>query len=70
MMFALPAGALAIWRNAKPQNRKLVGGIMLSAALTSFVTGITEPLEYSFMFVAFPLSTSSTRCSPGRRWPS
>lgn len=55
MMFALPAGALAIWRNAKPQNRKLVGGIMLSAALTSFVTGITEPLEYSFMFVAFPL---------------
>ncbi|WP_418516406.1 PTS transporter subunit EIIC [Curtobacterium flaccumfaciens pv. flaccumfaciens] len=55
MMFALPAGALAIWRNAKPQNRKLVGGIMISAALTSFVTGITEPLEYSFMFVAFPL---------------
>ncbi|WJY00659.1 PTS transporter subunit EIIC [Curtobacterium sp. 458] len=55
MMFALPAGALAIWRNAKPQNRKVVGGIMLSAALTSFVTGITEPLEYSFMFVAFPL---------------
>ncbi|MDY1006257.1 PTS transporter subunit EIIC [Curtobacterium sp. CFBP9011] len=55
MMFALPAGALAIWRNARPSQRKLVGGIMLSAALTSFVTGITEPLEYSFMFVAWPL---------------
>jgi len=55
MMFALPAGALAIWRNAKPKQRKVVGGIMLSAALTSFVTGITEPLEYSFMFVAWPL---------------
>jgi N-acetylglucosamine PTS system EIICBA or EIICB component len=55
MMFALPAGAMAIWRHAKPQNRKVVGGIMISAALTSFVTGITEPLEYSFMFVAWPL---------------
>lgn len=55
MMFALPAGALAIWRNSRPENRKVVGGIMLSAALTSFTTGITEPLEYSFMFVAWPL---------------
>jgi PTS system N-acetylglucosamine-specific IIC component len=55
MMFALPAGALAIWRHAKPKNRKVVGSIMISAALTSFVTGITEPLEYSFMFVAWPL---------------
>ncbi|WIB67848.1 PTS transporter subunit EIIC [Curtobacterium sp. MCBD17_035] len=55
MMFGLPGAALAIWRHAKPQNRKVVGGIMLSAALTSFVTGITEPLEYSFMFVAWPL---------------
>jgi PTS system N-acetylglucosamine-specific IIC component len=55
MMVALPAGALAIWRNARPSQRKLVGGIMFSAALTSFVTGITEPLEYSFMFVAWPL---------------
>lgn len=55
MMFGLPAAALAIWRNAKPKQRKVVGGIMLSAALTSFVTGITEPLEYSFMFVAWPL---------------
>jgi PTS system N-acetylglucosamine-specific IIC component len=55
MMFALPAAALAIWHEAKPQNKKLVGGIMLSAALTSFLTGVTEPLEFAFMFVAFPL---------------
>jgi PTS system N-acetylglucosamine-specific IIC component len=55
MMFALPAAALAIWQEAKPAQKKIVGGIMLSAALTSFLTGVTEPLEFSFMFVAFPL---------------
>ncbi|WP_210502774.1 PTS transporter subunit EIIC [Nocardioides xinjiangensis] len=55
MMFALPAAAIAIWHEAKPQNKKLVGGIMLSAALTAFLTGVTEPLEFAFMFVAFPL---------------
>ena len=55
MMFALPAAALAIWHEAKPQNKQLVGGIMLSAGLTSFLTGVTEPLEFAFMFVAFPL---------------
>ncbi|MDQ4504210.1 PTS transporter subunit EIIC [Sinomonas sp. ASV322] len=55
MMFGLPAAALAIWRHAKPSQRKIVGGIMLSTALTAFLTGITEPIEYSFMFVAFPL---------------
>jgi N-acetylglucosamine PTS system EIICBA or EIICB component len=55
MMFALPAAALAIWREARPAQRTVVGGIMLSAALTSFLTGVTEPLEFSFMFVAFPL---------------
>ncbi|MQY26166.1 PTS transporter subunit EIIC [Nocardia aurantia] len=55
MMFGLPAAALAIWRNARPEHRKAVGGIMLSAGLTSFVTGITEPLEFSFIFVAWPL---------------
>lgn len=55
MMFALPAAALAIWHEAKPENKKLVGGIMLSAALTAFLTGVTEPLEFAFMFVAFPL---------------
>jgi PTS system glucose-specific IIC component len=51
-MFGLPGAALAIWRSAKPENRKRVGGIMISAALTSFLTGITEPIEFSFMFVA------------------
>ncbi|MFE3545677.1 PTS transporter subunit EIIC [Nocardia sp. NPDC059177] len=55
MMFALPAAALAIWHNARPSQKKLVGGIMLSTGLTAFVTGITEPLEFSFMFVAWPL---------------
>jgi N-acetylglucosamine PTS system EIICBA or EIICB component len=55
MMFALPAAAMAIWHEAKPQHRKAVGGIMLSAALTSFLTGVTEPLEFAFMFVAWPL---------------
>lgn len=52
MMFALPAAALAITHCAKPHRRKEVGGLMLSVALTSFVTGVTEPLEYSFLFVA------------------
>lgn len=52
MMFGLPAAALAIYHEAKPHNKKLVGGLMLSAALTSFLTGITEPLEFSFLFVA------------------
>ncbi|MBD2256005.1 glucose-specific PTS transporter subunit IIBC [Pseudanabaena sp. FACHB-2040] len=51
-MFGLPAAAIAIWHTAKPQNRKQVGGIMISAALTSFLTGITEPIEFSFVFVA------------------
>jgi PTS system N-acetylglucosamine-specific IIC component len=55
MMFALPAAALAIWHEARPGQRKLVGGIMVSVALTSFLTGITEPLEYSFVYVAWPL---------------
>ncbi|WP_336083564.1 PTS transporter subunit EIIC [Nocardia sp. SSK8] len=55
MMFALPAAALAIWHNARPSQKKLVGGIMLSTGLTAFVTGITEPLEFAFMFVAWPL---------------
>ena len=52
MMFALPAAALAIAHSAKPHRRKEVGGLMLSVGLTSFVTGITEPLEYSFLFIA------------------
>jgi PTS system N-acetylglucosamine-specific IIC component len=55
MMFALPAAALAIWHEARPSQKKAVGGIMLSAALTAFLTGVTEPLEFAFMFVAWPL---------------
>lgn len=55
MMFALPAAALAITHEARPENRKAVGGVMFSVALTAFVTGITEPLEFAFMFVAWPL---------------
>ncbi|WP_174888500.1 PTS glucose transporter subunit IIBC [Candidatus Williamhamiltonella defendens] len=51
-MYGLPAAAIAIWHSAKPENRIKVSGIMISAALTSFLTGITEPIEFSFMFVA------------------
>ncbi|UOB19547.1 glucose-specific PTS transporter subunit IIBC [Macrococcus armenti] len=52
MMFGLPAAALAIYHTARPEKKKFVGGLMASAALTSFLTGITEPLEFSFLFVA------------------
>ena len=52
MMFALPAAALAITRCARPEKRKAIGGIMLSAALCSFLTGVTEPIEFAFLFVA------------------
>ncbi|ARP70425.1 PTS lactose transporter subunit IIC [Streptomyces pluripotens] len=52
MMFALPAAALAITHCARPERRREIGGLMLSVALTSFVTGITEPIEYSFLFIA------------------
>jgi PTS system N-acetylglucosamine-specific IIC component len=55
LMFALPAAALAIVHTARPSQRKLIGGIMGSAALTAFITGVTEPLEFAFMFVAWPL---------------
>ncbi|HEY3498875.1 MAG TPA: PTS glucose transporter subunit IIBC, partial [Polyangiaceae bacterium] len=51
-MFGLPAAALAMWRAARPEQRKKVGGIMVSAALTAFLTGITEPIEFAFLFVA------------------
>jgi len=51
-MWGLPAAAIAIWRSARPENRVAVGGIMISAALTSFLTGITEPIEFAFLFVA------------------
>lgn len=52
MMFGLPAAALAIYREARPERKKVVGGLMAAAALTSFLIGITEPLEFSFLFVA------------------
>lgn len=52
MMFGLLGAAYAIYRTAKPKNKKIVAGLMGSAALTSFLTGITEPLEFSFLFVA------------------
>ncbi|XVV01495.1 PTS transporter subunit EIIC [Actinosynnema sp. CA-248983] len=54
-MFALPAAALAIIHTARPAQKKLIAGIMGSAALTAFITGVTEPLEFAFMFVAWPL---------------
>ncbi|WP_368913364.1 N-acetylglucosamine-specific PTS transporter subunit IIBC [Mixta calida] len=52
MMFGLPGAALAIYQCARPENRAKVGGIMIAAAFAAFFTGITEPLEFSFMFVA------------------
>lgn len=55
MMFALPGAALAFYRTARPENRKVVGGVMMSLALTSFLTGVTEPIEFAFAYVAFPL---------------
>lgn len=55
MMFGLPAGAYAIYRNARPENKKATGSLMLAGAFASFFTGVTEPLEFSFMFVAWPL---------------
>ncbi len=51
-MWGLPAAAIAMWRAARPENRAKVGGIMISAALTAFLTGITEPIEFAFLFVA------------------
>jgi PTS system N-acetylglucosamine-specific IIC component len=52
MMFGLPAACLAMYRAAMPERRKAVGGLLLSMALTSFLTGVTEPVEFSFMFLA------------------
>ncbi|MDR1951934.1 MAG: PTS transporter subunit EIIC [Elusimicrobiota bacterium] len=55
MMFGLAGCALAMVYTAEPKKRKAIAGIMFCAALTSFLTGVTEPLEFSFMFLAFPL---------------
>lgn len=52
MIFGLPAAAFAMYRAARPEKKKVVGGLLLSAALTSMLTGITEPLEFTFIFVA------------------
>jgi len=52
MMFGLPAACLAMWRSARPERRAAVGGMLGSLALTSFLTGVTEPIEFSFMFLA------------------
>ncbi|MEN2768558.1 glucose-specific PTS transporter subunit IIBC [Ornithinibacillus xuwenensis] len=52
MMFGLPAAALAMYHAARPERKKLVAGLLVSGALTSFLTGITEPLEFSFMFIS------------------
>jgi len=52
MMFGLPGACLAMYRNAKDKNKKVVYGLMSAAALTAFFTGVTEPVEFSFMFVA------------------
>lgn len=52
MIFGLPAAALAMYRTARPEKRKIVGGLLLSAALTAMLTGITEPIEFTFLFVS------------------
>ncbi len=52
MMFGLPAACLAMYHEARPERRKLVGGMLFSLAFTSFLTGVTEPIEFTFMFVA------------------
>ena len=55
MMFGLPGAALAMYQCAKPEKKKAAGGLLLSAALTAFLTGITEPLEFTFILVALPM---------------
>jgi PTS system N-acetylglucosamine-specific IIC component len=55
MMFGLPAACLAMYHTALPERRRAVGGLLLSMALTSFLTGVTEPIEFTFMFLAPPL---------------
>jgi PTS system N-acetylglucosamine-specific IIC component len=55
MMFGIPGAALAIIRTARKQNRKITAGIVGSAALCAFICGVTEPFEFAFMFLAFPL---------------
>ncbi|MFB0619741.1 PTS transporter subunit EIIC [Streptomyces sp. AGS-58] len=71
MMFALPAACLAIVHCARPERRKVVGGMMFSLALTSFVTGVTEPIEFTFMFIApvlYAIHAVLTGLSLGLTW--
>lgn len=71
MMFALPAACLAITHCARPERRKVVGGMMLSLALTAFVTGVTEPIEFTFMFIApvlYAIHAVFTGISMGLAW--
>ena len=62
MIFGLPGAAFAIYRCARPEQRKVVGGLMISAALTSMLTGITEPLEFTFLFIAHDLAMVEYLC--------
>lgn len=55
MMFGLPAGAFAMYRAARPEKKKVTASLMMAAGFAAFFTGVTEPLEFSFMFVAWPL---------------
>ncbi len=68
-MFGLPAAALAMIHVANKKQRKIAFGILSAAGLTAFLTGVTEPLEFAFMFVAFPLYIVHA-VSPACRWPS
>ncbi|WP_225831768.1 PTS transporter subunit EIIC [Streptomyces sp. NK08204] len=71
MMFGLPAAALAIAHCARPERRKAVLGMMISLALTSFVTGVTEPIEFSFMFIApalYAIHAALTAASMAVTW--
>ena len=72
-MFGLPAAALAMIHVANKKQRKVAVGILSAAALTAFLTGVTEPLEFAFMFVAFPLYVIHavlTGPVPGDRLPA
>ena len=68
MMFGLPAACLAMYHTARPERRKAVGGMLLSMALTSFLTGVTEPIEFTFMFLAPVLYVAARGADRRSRW--
>ncbi|PZQ57383.1 MAG: PTS N-acetyl-D-glucosamine transporter [Novosphingobium pentaromativorans] len=68
MMFGLPAACLAMYRAARPERRKAVGGMFFSLALTSLLTGVTEPIEFSFMFLAPVLYAIHAVLTGGAMW--